>query len=76
MTLKGNVSCSGQNCELNAKVVDSTFNGFQKSDVLKLKGNLKMMSGQIGAPDDSVIDQKGDAYRYDIEFDREPNLTM
>jgi hypothetical protein len=44
--------------------------------VVKLGGTLSDMRGQIGARDDSVIDEKGKIYRFDIEFEQEPNLSM
>jgi hypothetical protein len=76
MTLSGNISCSGQNCEVDAKIKESGFEYFKPNDVVKLGGTLSDMRGQIGARDDSVIDEKGKIYRFDIEFEQEPNLSM
>jgi len=76
MTLSGNMSCSGQNCEVEAKIKESGFEYFKPNDVVKLSGTLSEMRGQIGARDDSVIDEKGKIYRFDIEFGQDSILSM
>jgi hypothetical protein len=76
MTLSGNISCSGQNCELEAKIKESGFKYFKPNDVVRLDGALGEMRGKIGARDDSVIDEKGKIYRFDIEFKRDATLSM
>jgi hypothetical protein len=76
MTLSGNITCSGQDCDVEAKIKESGFEYFKPKDVVKLSGTLSEMSGQIGARDDSVIDEKGKIYRFDIKFEQDSTLSM
>lgn len=76
MTLNGYMACSGMNCQLDAEIKESGFEYFKPQDILRTSGSLSEMKGQIGAKDDSVIDEKGKIYRFDIEFKREQNLSM
>ena len=76
MTLEGNMNCSGQNCTVDAKITGSTFDGFKVSDVLKLTGNHKSFSGKVGARDESVIDDEGKIYRFDVKYSLDKNLSI
>ncbi len=76
MPLKGTINCSGANCEVTAKIQNSTFEGFKKNDIVQLSGTNKKYSGKIGARDDSVIDEEGKIYRFDVEYKRDKNLNL
>ncbi|WP_199609897.1 hypothetical protein [Flocculibacter collagenilyticus] len=76
LPISGTLNCSGQNCTVLASIEASTFDGFEKKDVLKLSGSMKALSGSIGARDDSVIDEQGKIYRFDVEYAKDKNLSL
>jgi len=76
LVLQGNISCSGQNCELRAQIKESVFDGFKVNDVLTLDGTIKNLKGTIGARDDSVIDAEGKIYRFNVEYTQDSTLSM
>lgn len=71
LPLAGSISTSGKNVEVKASITDSTFKGFEKKDVLNLKGSPSMLKGVIGARDDRTVDEKGEVYRFSIELTKE-----
>ena len=76
MPITGSQQVSGKNVELRANITNSTFSGFKKKDVLTLSGNQNKLSGQVGAPDDRTVDEKGAAYLFDVNFDKDNNLSL
>ena len=76
MPISGDFFCSGQNCELKATVTNANFKAFQKGDALTLAGSLEKLSGKVGAKDDSVIDEKGSLYRFDVQYSKDRNLSL
>lgn len=76
MPITGDFFCSGQNCQLKAAVSGSNFKAFQKGDAMTLSGSLDKMTGKVGAKDDSVIDEKGSIYRFDVEYNKDRNLSL
>ncbi len=76
MPISGDFYCSGANCELTAAVTYSNFDAFRKGDALQLSGSLKALAGKVGAKDDSVIDEKGSIYRFNVEYLKDRNLSL
>ena len=71
LPLSGEVKCSGQNCSIDAEVLSSSNkDAFRMKDVLKLKGTLKSLRGQVGGKDESVIDTQGNAYQHPLSFEK------
>ncbi|MBQ4832190.1 hypothetical protein J8L70_02955 [Pseudoalteromonas sp. MMG010] len=76
MTLKGTISCSGKNCKVDAQIKESSFDGFKARDALLLNGDMSSLSGTLGARDDSVIDETGKVYRFNVSYTQEARLGM
>ncbi|MFT6835379.1 MAG: hypothetical protein ACJA0H_001417 [Francisellaceae bacterium] len=76
MPIKGTLNCSGQDCKVTATITNSTFDGFAKNDILQLQGTHKELKGKIGAKDDSIIDEQGKIYRFDVEYVQDLNLAL
>jgi hypothetical protein len=67
LPMTGEVSCSGQNCKIDAKVLNSANKvAFRSNDVLRLKGTMLKLNGTVGGKDESVIDAQGNPYQHPV----------
>ena len=69
LPVAGEISCSGQNCNIDAEILASANkNAFRQKDVLRVKGTPKNYKGYVGGKDESVIDAQGNVYQHPIQL--------
>ena len=70
--LKGTFRCQSDqnNCTLKAEVLfaDPDIGLFMAGDVMKLKGSVSKLTGNIGAIDETMINADGSIFSYDVVF--------